>query len=94
MSAESRGKTIATAEPVRALMLKVAEMGFPMSVFVAFGPGEAGKGTLSATHLHGMTGTDFAALIRLAISSLEHDLAAMEADESNEPPAGAGGFLN
>jgi hypothetical protein len=91
---ESDSKTIATAEPVRALMVKVAGMGFPMSVFLAFGPGETGKGTMAATHLHGKPGTDFAALIRLAISSLEHDLAVMEADDKNEPPAGAGGFLN
>lgn len=99
MSDENRGKILATAEPVRAVMEKVAGMGFPMSVFVAFGPKPGSSGTLSSTHLHGPSGTDFKKLIELAIHSLQHDLAVMEAEEEDEddegtPPVGAGGFLN
>lgn len=89
---DAKSRIIAMAGPVREMMENLAGHGFPASVFLAFGPGKDGKGTVASTHLHGPPGLDFAALIRLAISSLEHDLEVMEADDNDTPPAG--GMLN
>lgn len=95
MSDDRNSKVLATAIPVREAMGQVAELGFPASVFVAFGPGRDGKGTVAATHLHGPPGTDFRSLIKLVISSLEHDLEVMRLEEDDgTPPAPAGGFVN